>query len=449
MIKPEPSIEYEEPANRGDSQARHNTKAEDFPRTSGAISARILEPPATKMKVLLLSSTTHPFVEELRNQLSKNKIRTTVVYLRGHRSVKLRLVRDAFLFLGRIYMKNRSMLFKLISIMFKSGFRIRFYLKFLNIFFMGIMIYRLHFQRCFDLIHAFWSYPAGVSAVLVKALTGTPVIISVLGYDVDEETLRNNFLRELSKFALDNADAVIVAVENHYLNLARMGVDRKKICFIPIGVDTTKFNANINGSFIRKKYGIANDVIVAFGPHLSDLYGPIDFLRAATIVSKEVSNVSFILLGDGPLSEYLKTLARNWGLKAVFTGHVPYLEMPFYYTAIDIFCTPSYAGQGVSTLEAMACGKPVVGYRVGTIRIMDGINGFLVPKGDVERLAEKLLILIRDPTLRKIMGENARKMILDKYDLNTNAQRIIKVYEKLLKRDNPHQENGGYNAAIA
>lgn len=108
-------------------------------------------------------------------------------------------------------MRNPFILFKLISIMFKSGFKIRFYLKFLNIFFMSVVVYKLYLRRSFNLIHAFWSYPAGVVAVLIRAVTGVPVVVSVLGYDVDEETLRSNFLRELSKFAIENADVVVVA----------------------------------------------------------------------------------------------------------------------------------------------------------------------------------------------------------------------------------------------
>jgi glycosyltransferase involved in cell wall biosynthesis len=392
------------------------------------------------MKILLLPSSIHPFVEELRNQLRKNGVRTAVVYSQAPQAIRLGLIGDAFLFLGRVCARNPLMFFRLISTTFKTRFRL---LRYLNHF----MTYRMHLLRSFDLIHAFWSYPAGVWAVLIKAVTNTPVIISVLGYDIDERTLRYHSLRELSKFAIENADAVIVAAENHYLNLVQMGIDKRKIYFIPIGIDLAKFNTNIDGSFIRKKYGVSNDVVVAFGPRLKDLYGPVDFLRAAAIISKKVSNVSFILMGGGP-SYHLKTLTRNWGLKAVFTGHIPYCEIPFYYAAADIFCTPSYAGQGVSTLEAMACGKPVVGYKVGTIRVIDGEDGFLVPKGDVEKLAEKLLILVREPDLRRIMGENARRRALQ-YDIATCTQRILGVYQRVLSISRRVKESNDEDADIS
>jgi glycosyltransferase involved in cell wall biosynthesis len=391
-----------------------------------------------KIRVLLLSSSTHPFVEELRNQLSKNGIGASVIYLRGLRAIRFNLIVDALLFWSRLCIKNPSIFFKLVNIMFKSGLKVRYYLKTINIFFMGVLLYKLYLRYSYDLIHAFWSYPAGVAAVLVKTVTGARVVISVLGYDVEEGTLKNNFLRELSKFALENADAIIVAVENHYINIARMGVSRRNVYFIPIGIDTTKFRTDIDGRIIRKKYEINdNDVVIAFGPHLRDLYGPIDFLKAAAMVSKEVPNAVFVLMGDGYLSDYLKELAGRWKLKAIFTGQVPYHEMPLYYAAADIFCTPSYAGQGVSTLEAMASGKPVVGYKIGTIRIEDDITGFLVPKGDIEKLAEKLTILVKDQNLRKAMGENARRKVQLQYDIALCAQRIMRVYQKILSARTP------------
>jgi glycosyltransferase involved in cell wall biosynthesis len=97
-------------------------------------------------------------------------------------------------------------------------------------------------------------------------------------------------------------------------------------------------------------------------------------------------------------------------------------------------CIPSYAGQGISALEAMATGKPVVGYKTGTIRITDGIDGFLVQKGDVKGLAEKILLLVKDSSLRKIMGDNARSKVASLYDIKLCANRILGLYSSIIKR---------------
>jgi glycosyltransferase involved in cell wall biosynthesis len=96
---------------------------------------------------------------------------------------------------------------------------------------------------------------------------------------------------------------------------------------------------------------------------------------------------------------------------------------------------PNYAGQGVSALEAMSMGKPVIGYETGTIIIADGTDGFLVQKGDIKGLAEKILLLIKDPSLRKVMGENARRKVLSQYDISLCARRILVLYSSLIQRE--------------
>jgi glycosyltransferase involved in cell wall biosynthesis len=306
-------------------------------------------------------------------------------------------------------------------------------MRYARYFIIAAFIHKILVKNDFDIVHAFWSYPAGISAILVKALVHKPVVISLLGYDVDERTLNDTLLTNVSKFAIENCDAVIVAAENHYNNLLSIGVNRNMLYFIPLGVNVTKFNKVCDLS-LRKRLGISeNEIVVLFAPHLRDLYGPEDFLRAAGIISRKVNSVCFVLVGDGPLREYLKTLAKSLGVKAVFTGHINFHEMPSYYAIADIVCIPSYAGQGISALEAMAAGKPVVGYKTGTIRIADGIDGFLVQKGDIRELAEKILLLIEDSSLRCVMGNNARIKVISQYDIRLCASRILSLYNSVIK----------------
>jgi glycosyltransferase involved in cell wall biosynthesis len=397
------------------------------------------------IRVLMLSSSPHPFVEELRNHLNRNGIETEAIYQPYPWNIRsilhcLKFSACMLLFLGKLIIINMAMLSKLIKIIFKIKLtkllsKRVLYIPFIILF--ASMAYKLYRQRPFDLIHAHFSYPAGASAVLVKSITGTPVIISVLGYDADDFTMKDTFFMALSKFAIDNADAVIATAENLHRNLLLIGINEKEnsIYYIPVAVDTKKFSPNVDGTFIRRKYGIDNKkVVIGFGPHLQDLYGPFDFLRAGVIISKKLPDVFLILMGDGPLLNHLKSFGKKWNLNVIFTGRIPYDEIPYYYAALDIFCTPSYAGQGVSCLEAMASGKPVVGYNIGTIKIFDGENGFLVYPGDIEKLAERLLNLIEDLDLRRKMGENARKTVLLQYDIVNITKQIKEVYYKVLSK---------------
>jgi glycosyltransferase involved in cell wall biosynthesis len=347
-----------------------------------------------------------------------------------------RLTRLAILpFLVNLWRKNPFIILSSALLILKGGLRIKNYIKYIHYFTLATLIHRILIRSHFDIIHAFWSYPAGISAILVKALMHKPVVISILGYDADERTIKDTFLCNVAKFAIKNADAVIVAAENHYRNLLRMGVNRDKLHFIPLGVNVIKFS-KADGSSVKKRLRISeNEVNVLFGPHLKNHCGPEDFLRAAKIVSREVRNACFILTGDGPLREYLKSLVESFGVRAVFTGHINFHEMPSYYAVADIVCMPNYAGQGVSALEAMSMGKPVIGYETGTIIIADGTDGFLVQKGDIKGLAEKILLLIKDPSLRKVMGENARRKVLSQYDISLCARRILVLYSSLIRRE--------------
>jgi glycosyltransferase involved in cell wall biosynthesis len=387
----------------------------------------------SNIKVLFLSSSSHPIVEELKEELSRLGVKVTTLYLQDIGIISSKSAITSFLLLIKLLRKSPYLVLRSINIVLKSGLKIRNLMRYARYFIIAAFIHKILVKNDFDIVHAFWSYPAGISAILVKALVHKPVVISLLGYDVDERTLNDTFLTNVSKFAIENCDAVIVAAENHYNNLLSIGVNRNMLYFIPLGVNVTKFNKVCDLS-LRKRLGISeNEIVVLFAPHLRDLYGPEDFLRAAGIISRKVNSVCFVLVGDGPLREYLKTLAKSLGVKAVFTGHINFHEMPSYYAIADIVCIPSYAGQGISALEAMAAGKPVVGYKTGTIRIADGIDGFLVQKGDIRELAEKILLLIEDSSLRCVMGNNARIKVISQYDIRLCASRILSLYNSVIK----------------
>ena len=84
-------------------------------------------------------------------------------------------------------------------------------------------------------------------------------------------------------------------------------------------------------------------------------------------------------------------------------------------------------------LEAMAAGLPVISTPVGAIPelIKPGTNGFLVPPGDYEALAEKILMLVKDEPLRKMIGKNNRAKVMQEYDFKIIANKLEVVYDKL------------------
>jgi len=89
---------------------------------------------------------------------------------------------------------------------------------------------------------------------------------------------------------------------------------------------------------------------------------------------------------------------------------------------------------GLVVSEAMACGKPVIGTRVGGIldQVIDGYNGFLVEPRNSAQIAERILWLIENPDEARRMGMNGRKIVEEKFNIDKRIEKIISIYEEFL-----------------
>ena len=110
--------------------------------------------------------------------------------------------------------------------------------------------------------------------------------------------------------------------------------------------------------------------------------------------------------------------------------------MPLYYSLGDVIVHPSYGEPfGLVPLEAMACGKPVIGTNVGGLRdvISDGESGFLVKPKEPYAIAESILNLIRNPERAREMGMTGRRIVENRFDLRDRIERISELYDGLLQ----------------
>ena len=123
----------------------------------------------------------------------------------------------------------------------------------------------------------------------------------------------------------------------------------------------------------------------------------------------------------------------------VFTGAVPYGDLPRYYASADIYCSPATGGEsfGIVLLEAMAAGKPVVASNIeGYAGILThGQEGLLFPRKDTESLADALGSLIRDPELRSKLGAQGLKSVAQ-YRWDRVASQVEDFYHERLSLAN-------------
>ena len=162
--------------------------------------------------------------------------------------------------------------------------------------------------------------------------------------------------------------------------------------------------------------------------------GVADLLDAARLVIAQNPKVHFALVGDGAHREqYTKqALEMRIGNSVTFTGQVEDPMANGVYAAADVVCQVSRWEEvfGYVIAEAMSCAKPMVATRVGGIPelVEDGKTGFVVERGDVQSMANRILELLADSELRDRMGRAGRDVALEKFDLIRNVERVVGSY---------------------
>jgi len=202
---------------------------------------------------------------------------------------------------------------------------------------------------------------------------------------------------------------------------------------IPNGIDLEHFSPDIPpiDEFCDGKLNIL------FVGRLEKRKGLNYLLKAYKQVKQEIPNSRLIAVGPGTrLRKKYKKQVKQSGLRdVVFVGYVSYDELPRYYKMADIFCAPATGWEsfGIILLEAMAVGKPIVASNVEGYAslITDGVEGLLVPPRDDKELAQSLISLLSDESLRQEMGAKG-KLKAREYAWEDIAQRVLDYYARVL-----------------
>ena len=198
-------------------------------------------------------------------------------------------------------------------------------------------------------------------------------------------------------------------------------------------MDNKRFNP-IKNKEIRYKYHINNDeVLILFIGHLEEFKGLFELIYAFNNLIKENKKAKLMLIGEGSQRNYSLEVVSRLGLEKfiLFVGKIPPSDIHKYYQSADIFVLPSHTDAGgppVVFIEAMACGLPVIGTSIGGIPegIENGVNGFIVPPKNVDKLTEKIDVLLKDGKLRKEFGNNSLKKDRRKfYDIKTKNRKAF------------------------
>jgi glycosyltransferase involved in cell wall biosynthesis len=265
-----------------------------------------------------------------------------------------------------------------------------------------------------DLVHAhFWM--SGLASVEAAAslLTPVPVVqtFHALGsvkrrHQGDADTSPPNRI-DLERGLCTAVTHVVATCTDEVFELRRLGLARDRASIVPCGVDTSVFTPR--GPVAPRS---SRPRLLVLG-RLVERKGQDDAVRAlAAVPSAElvvVGGPPVDAIGDDPEVRRLRSLAADVGVadRLVFTGAVARGDVPAWVRSADVvLAVPWYEPFGITPLEAMACGRPVVATAVGGLvdTVVDGVTGDLVPPRDPERLGEVLAALLADDERRAAYG---------------------------------------------
>ncbi|MFO7965717.1 MAG: glycosyltransferase [Desulfobacterales bacterium] len=288
-----------------------------------------------------------------------------------------------------------------------------------------------------DILHAHWTIPQGISGVICKKLLKIPLVTTVHGSDIF--SFSRSKLNSLNTWILKHSTACTVNSSATAAAVHKMaGIDPT---IIPMGVDTDFFRPKKKKKTEKELNGRWERTILFVG-RLIDWKGVDNLVRAMPLVLAKFPASRLIVVGEGLERQRLENLSRELGVAGSidFTGGLSQNEIVDYYRMADVFVLPSIInekgeteGLGVVLLEALACGVPVVGTKVGGIVdiIAHEKTGLLVPQKSPEKLAGSIVRLFEEDALRQATAKNGREFIEARFSWNVISDAFIKTYNSI------------------
>lgn len=260
----------------------------------------------------------------------------------------------------------------------------------------------------------------------------------------DSRSLARTFLAPHNLRLYNSADCVFVLTEIEKRALIQAGVEEEKILVTRAGVTPSQVLGG-QGERFRRKHSIASSaaLVTQLSMKVYDK-GITHTIRAMERVWQQREGVRLVLAGGTTtfFQRFYARLSPDVKRRCLSLDYISQEEKRDLLEATDLLVMPSRADSfGIAFLEAWLYGKPVIGALAGGVPevIEDGVDGFLVPFGDEESLAQRIKLLLDDPHLAHQLGENGRRKVLERLTWDALYPPIRAAYESLGQGTDPSQ----------
>jgi glycosyltransferase involved in cell wall biosynthesis len=285
-------------------------------------------------------------------------------------------------------------------------------------------------EQAIDVVYAdYHSLPFALSAA---RCVGIPITWICWGWWFRPHLWQRSFFRQP-----DAAFAASWAIREGFLGQPPF-MSPEALPVLPPGVDSTRFRPDVDGSVVRRTFGIAADApLVSMLARFQDVKGHDTFQDMALRVLQYRPDAHFLVAGENVHGKsaddaYKRRILERWQSEPPLRERLQYIgfrsDTEHIIAASDVIvCASHFESFGVVHLETMSSGKPIVSTRRGgpAETVVDGLTGFLVDPKDAAALAERVVTLLGDASLRQRMGQAGRARVLEHYDAQRSADRFM------------------------
>lgn len=300
-----------------------------------------------------------------------------------------------------------------------------------------------------DIIQAASNYVNGLAALEAAREKKTPFLYEIRGFweltTVCKEPLFKNSAEFNLAYMMESylahaADGLVTICEGLRKELINRGIKTDKIKIIPNGVDCKFFKPKQFNNDLGNKHNLGGKFIIGYIGSLTRYEGLQTLLPVIANLKKDGYKIKCLIIGTGDYRPILERITKELNIDkdVIYIDQIPHEQVVEYYSLFDLCVYPRINEEvtqmvtPLKPLEAMACGKSVIGSDLDAIReiIIPGINGLVYSNSEAD-LFQKIKLLYKNNTLRDELRLNARKWVVENRDWNKIAKTYQTLYDEV------------------